>query len=157
MKIKRILFFLIGFLFLASLNSCFVFKKKCDCPKFSRSQPSEHKNGWSWFICNILCYNFWNCILALPTRPNFSTFTPLQKISNALLLSDLRRGDKAIIDSFTDYDASLKLLEMGCIPGEKIVVVRIAPLGDPIAILIAGYLLSMRKEEAAVVVVKKVD
>ena len=74
-----------------------------------------------------------------------------------MLLSDLRRGDKAIIDSFTDYEASLKLLEMGCIPGEQIEVIRIAPLGDPIAILVAGYLLSMRREEAAVVVVKKVD
>ena len=73
-----------------------------------------------------------------------------------MLLSDLRRGDKAIIDSFTDYEASLKLLEMGCIPGEQIEVIRIAPLGDPIAILVAGYLLSMRREEAAVVMVKMV-
>jgi ferrous iron transport protein A len=39
-----------------------------------------------------------------------------------LLLSELKRGDKAIIDSFTDYEASLKLLEMGCIPGEHIEV-----------------------------------
>ncbi len=72
-----------------------------------------------------------------------------------MLLSELRRGDKAIIDSFTDYEASLKLLEMGCIPGEKVEIIRIAPLGDPIAIMVAGYLLSMRKEEAAVVVVRK--
>lgn len=74
-----------------------------------------------------------------------------------MLLSDLRRGDKAIIDSFTDYEASLKLLEMGCIPGEKIEVIRIAPLGDPIAILVAGYLLSMRRDEAAAVVVRKAE
>ena len=72
-----------------------------------------------------------------------------------MLLSDLRRGDKAIIDSFTDNEASLKLLEMGCIPGEKIKLIRIAPFGDPIAILISGYLLSMRKDEAALVVVRK--
>ena len=72
-----------------------------------------------------------------------------------MLLSELRRGDKAIIDSFTDDEASLKLLEMGCIPGEEIEVMRIAPLGDPIAILVAGYLLSMRKNEAALVVVRK--
>lgn len=72
-----------------------------------------------------------------------------------MLLSDLKRGDKAIIDSFTDYEASLKLLEMGCIPGEQVEVIRIAPLGDPIAILVAGYLLSMRKDEAAVVKVRK--
>ena len=59
-----------------------------------------------------------------------------------------------MIDSFTDYEASLKLLEMGCIPGEEIEVVRIAPLGDPIAISVAGYQLSLRKEEAAVMKVK---
>jgi ferrous iron transport protein A len=73
-----------------------------------------------------------------------------------LLLSELRRGDKAIIDSFTDTDASLTLLEMGCIPGEKIEVMRIAPLGDPIAIFVAGYLLSMRKDEAALIIVREI-
>jgi len=43
---------------------------------------------------------------------------------------------------------------MGCIPGEKIEVIRIAPLGDPIAISITGYMLSLRKEEAATVRVR---
>jgi ferrous iron transport protein A len=76
-------------------------------------------------------------------------------VSSAIkLLSELKRGQKAIIDSFTDYEASLKLLEMGCIPGEEIEVIRMAPLGDPIAILVAGYQLSLRKDEAAVMKVK---
>ena len=59
-----------------------------------------------------------------------------------------------MIDSFTDYETSLKLLEMGCIPGEEIEVVRIAPLGDPMAISVSGYQLSLRKDEAAVMKVK---
>ena len=71
-----------------------------------------------------------------------------------MLLSELKRGQEAVIDSFTDYEVSLKLLEMGCIPGEKITVDRIAPLGDPIAIVVSGYVLSLRKDEAAAVVVK---
>jgi ferrous iron transport protein A len=66
-------------------------------------------------------------------------------------LSDLMPGQKGIIDSFTDYELSLKLLEMGCIPGEEVEVMRIAPLGDPIAISVSGYQLSMRKDEAATV------
>ena len=66
-------------------------------------------------------------------------------------LSELKRGQSGIIDSFTDYELSLKLLEMGCIPGESIEVIRIAPLGDPIAISISGYMLSLRKEEASTV------
>jgi len=43
---------------------------------------------------------------------------------------------------------------MGCIPGEKIMVTRIAPLGDPIAIWVSGYQLSMRKDEAATIRVR---
>lgn len=69
-------------------------------------------------------------------------------------LSELKKGQKGIIDSFTDYELSLKLLEMGCIPGETIEVIRIAPLGDPIAISVAGYMLSLRKAEAGTVRIK---
>ncbi len=69
-------------------------------------------------------------------------------------LSELKKGQKGQIESFTDYDLSLKLLEMGCIPGELVEVIRIAPLGDPIAISVAGYMLSLRKGEAATVRIK---
>ena len=71
-------------------------------------------------------------------------------------LSELKKGQTGIIDSFTDYELSLKLLEMGCIPGELIELIRIAPLGDPIAISVSGYMLSMRKEEAATIRVRLV-
>ena len=37
---------------------------------------------------------------------------------------------------------------MGCVPGEAIWVEMIAPLGDPMAIQIAGYYLSIRKKDA---------
>ena len=70
------------------------------------------------------------------------------------LLSDLKRGQEGVIDSFTDYELSLKLLEMGCIPGELIRVTRIAPLGDPMAIWVSGYQLSLRKDEAATIKVR---
>lgn len=71
-------------------------------------------------------------------------------------LSDLKLGQKGIIESFTDYELSLKLLEMGCIPGEVIEVIRVAPFGDPIAISISGYILSLRKNEAATVKIKSI-
>ncbi len=71
-------------------------------------------------------------------------------------LSELKKGQTGIIDSFTDYELSLKLLEMGCIPGELIELIRIAPFGDPIAISVSGYMLSMRKEEAATIRVRLV-
>ena len=43
---------------------------------------------------------------------------------------------------------------MGCLPGEKIKLCNIAPFGDPIAIEVSGYVLSLRKQEAATIVVK---
>ena len=73
-----------------------------------------------------------------------------------LTLDKLTVGEQAIVESFTNDAVKLLLLEMGCIPGEKISVERIAPLGDPIAINVSGYLLSMRKAEAAAVEVKKI-
>ncbi|MEA2015120.1 MAG: ferrous iron transport protein A [Actinomycetota bacterium] len=41
-----------------------------------------------------------------------------------------------------------RLLDMGCIKGEEIEVVKIAPLGDPIDITVKGYHLTLRKNEA---------
>ncbi len=69
-------------------------------------------------------------------------------------LANMKLGEKAIIDSFTDQEMSLKLLEMGCAPGEIVKIKHIAPLGDPIAISVSGYLLSLRKKEASTVLVK---
>ena len=64
-------------------------------------------------------------------------------------LSELKQGQKAIITSFQSSELELKLMEMGCLPGEEVVVEQVAPLGDPISIKIAGYSLSLRKSEAA--------
>lgn len=69
-------------------------------------------------------------------------------------LASMKLGERAVIDSFTDNEMSLKLLEMGCTPGETIVVDNIAPMGDPIAIFVSGYLLSLRKKEASTILVK---
>jgi ferrous iron transport protein A len=68
-------------------------------------------------------------------------------------LAELKIGESAIIKSFTDDLLSLKLIEMGCLPGEKVKLQHIAPLGCPFAIEVSGYLLSMRKSEAATIVV----
>ena len=70
------------------------------------------------------------------------------------LLSELKINEEAVIESFNDLQLSLKLLEMGCTPGEKIKLIRQAPAGDPIAIEISGYTLSMRLKEASTINVK---
>jgi len=63
-------------------------------------------------------------------------------------LSRLPTGTKAVIKSHDESEFQLTLLEMGCIPGEPVWVEMIAPFGDPMAIQIAGYYLSIRKEDA---------
>ena len=69
-------------------------------------------------------------------------------------LSDLAPGVIGIVKGFTDLEMSVKLMEMGCLPGEEVVVSRIAPLGDPIAINVAGYQLSLRKREASTIILQ---
>jgi ferrous iron transport protein A len=63
-------------------------------------------------------------------------------------LSALNIGKHAVIKKFESDDIHIKLMEMGCVPGETIRVEKVAPLGDPICILVAGYNLSLRKTEA---------
>ena len=64
-------------------------------------------------------------------------------------LSDLKTGERGKIRGFQSSELELKLMEMGCIPGELIIVEQVAPLGDPISIRVAGYSLSLRKNEAS--------
>ena len=48
-----------------------------------------------------------------------------------------------------------RLLEMGLLPGTHVEVLRLAPLGDPMDLRIRGYRLSIRKAEAACVVLER--
>jgi ferrous iron transport protein A len=71
-------------------------------------------------------------------------------------LAQLEKGQKALIRSFTNDSLSAKLIEMGCMPGELVQITKKAPLGCPFAISISGYELSLRKEEAASVLIELV-
>jgi ferrous iron transport protein A len=71
-------------------------------------------------------------------------------------LADLKIGEKGEIVGFTDELLSLKLLEMGCLPGIEVILTHLAPFGDPIAIRVSGsYTLSMRREEAETMLIKR--
>jgi Fe2+ transport system protein FeoA len=50
-----------------------------------------------------------------------------------------------------------RLLEMGLVSGSTIIVKAVAPLGDPIEVLVMGYQLSLRKDEAQNVQVQVTD
>jgi ferrous iron transport protein A len=68
-------------------------------------------------------------------------------------LSQLKPGESARIVKFTDDLLALKFIEMGCLPGEKIIFDHSAPLGCPLAFFVGGYKLSMRKKEAATILI----
>lgn len=63
-------------------------------------------------------------------------------------LAALKKGQKAIISDF-DIDAiPLKLLEMGCLPGNVVELLQVAPLGDPIYINMNDSHVAIRRETA---------
>ncbi len=69
-------------------------------------------------------------------------------------LSEVKVGTTVIIKSFNNDEIFLKLMEMGCVPGETVTVDQVAPFKDPISIMVAGYRLSLRLNEAEHVMVE---
>ncbi len=63
-------------------------------------------------------------------------------------LSELKPGQEGVIKEFNSNEIFLKLMEMGCVPGERVLMEQVAPLGDPVSVHIAGYHLSLRLNEA---------
>jgi len=65
-------------------------------------------------------------------------------------LSELEPEEKGIVVKVGGHGAvRRRILDMGVVVGSDVRVERVAPLGDPVAIRIKGYVLSLRKEEAA--------
>ena len=71
-------------------------------------------------------------------------------------LSEIESGKTVTIKSFENEDLYLKLMEMGCVPGETIKIENIAPFKDPISILVSGYYLSLRLKEAENIIVEEI-
>lgn len=69
-------------------------------------------------------------------------------------LIELAVKETAIILSFSDSEIAVKLLELGCLPGASIQLLHKAPMGDPITYLIDGSIITMRKKEAASVLIE---
>ena len=66
-----------------------------------------------------------------------------------LNLAQLQIGQKAIIQDFNIDLIPLKLLEMGCLPGNEVQLLQIAPFGDPLYMTINGCHLAIRLETAS--------
>jgi ferrous iron transport protein A len=75
-----------------------------------------------------------------------------------LTLKDLAVGDTARVSGFGEGSRAYrrKLLSLGLTPGTELTVTRWAPLGDPVEIKLRGFSLSLRKDEAASLIVEKI-
>jgi ferrous iron transport protein A len=63
----------------------------------------------------------------------------------------MKAGESAVISGFTDEQLSIKLLEMGFLPGTPIRFNFSAPFGDPICVNLSGMDISLRLDEAATI------
>lgn len=83
----------------------------------------------------------------------------LVKKGGALMtLDELEIGKDAIISSVNCADQALRrhILDMGLTPGTEVTLVKVAPMGDPMQLLVRGYELTLRKADAANIGVENV-
>jgi len=64
-------------------------------------------------------------------------------------IASLKKGQRAIIKDFSVDIVPLKLLEMGCLPGNEVILIQKAPFSDPLYLIINGCHLAIRKEMAS--------
>ena len=70
-------------------------------------------------------------------------------------LKDVVVGDKAIVKKLSGEGAlKRRIMDMGVTKGVEIFVRKVAPFGDPIEVTVRGYELSLRKDEAANIIVE---
>ena len=74
-----------------------------------------------------------------------------------MVLSDLRQGQSAVIEKIGGIGAlRRRILEMGIVRGTEVYVEKYAPLKDPLELIVKGYHVSLRVEEAANITVSRV-
>ena len=73
-----------------------------------------------------------------------------------MTIDNLKIGQEGTIAAVGGEGAlRLRLLDMGLIPGTRVRLQKVAPMGDPIQILIRGYELTIRRDDARKITVKE--
>ncbi|SFW48877.1 FeoA family protein [Cellulophaga fucicola] len=75
----------------------------------------------------------------------------------SITVAQLKQGQRGIIKNFSEDTLPIKLLEMGCLPGNTIELVQIAPLKDPIYINVNGSHIAIRKSTASLIEVDLIE
>lgn len=71
-------------------------------------------------------------------------------------LAHLNKGERGIIIDVSSIHIPLKLLEMGCLPGNYVELLQLAPFKDPMYLNINGTHVAIRKETAIHILIEKV-
>ena len=76
-----------------------------------------------------------------------------------MTMAELKAGELAEITGYTLGNAAYraKLLALGLTHGVSVKILTVAPLGDPFEIAVRGYHLSLRRDEARVIKVRKLE
>ena len=74
-----------------------------------------------------------------------------------LSIANLKKGEKGIITDSSSEDIPLKLLEMGCLPGNEVCLLQLAPFSDPMYLNINDSFLAIRRETASLIIIEKVN
>lgn len=74
-----------------------------------------------------------------------------------MTLAELKRGHKAIITDVSSNHIPLKLLEMGCLPGNSVELLQVAPFADPMYLNVNGSYLAIRRETANYIQIEPSD
>lgn len=72
-------------------------------------------------------------------------------------IATLKKGQKGIIKDFDIATIPLKLVEMGCLPGNYVELVQFAPFNDPLYITIDDSYVAIRKETAKQISIKIIE
>ena len=72
-------------------------------------------------------------------------------------IASLKQGQRGIIKEFSVDIVLLKLLEMGCLPGNEVHLLQLAPFSDPMYLNVNDSFLAIRKETASLIVIQKID
>lgn len=73
-----------------------------------------------------------------------------------MTLNDLQVGESGVIAAVGGEGAlRLRFLDMGLIPKTTVQLQKVAPMGDPIQIMVRGYTLTLRREDAANIILQE--
>jgi Fe2+ transport system protein FeoA len=87
-----------------------------------------------------------------PPSAGLAQAPPGSLYRHGVTLAELQPGECGTVRRFlSTRQGRLRLLEMGLTPGTHVKVIRVAAFGGPLDILVRGYQLSLRRDEAAAV------